>query len=193
VSEPLAEIAVKTLDLVEWYSRPGAAMLPGRSGPSGARTFPGPRMPLRVGVLDTKVKLGRDTLRWEDALRAADQDEPTPNRNPARSLAWCAERLSKWPESNRPEWFEEIVTEIKGHHSHIEVVIGNRPEPLRTGLRCPFCASQLIIKLDQGLILCRDHGCRCAAEDCPCFRGKGHSWDKAEWPRLGLLLDTPKE
>lgn len=192
MSDPIAEISVLILDLSEWYHRLSASLVPIRTVGNGGRSVPGPRMPLRVDVLDTKIALAHDTLRWEDALREADQDETKPNMSPTRSLAWCAVRLRTWPESNRPAWFEEIVSDIKAHHSHIEVVIGNRPEPLRTGLRCPFCSGQLIIKLDQGLIVCRNRGCRCAAEDCACFKGRGHSWEKAEWQHLGLMIDTPK-
>jgi hypothetical protein len=142
-------------------------------------------------VLDAILDIRSGTLMWEAELRFVLNQSATPNSNAERSLFWVADAIEKWPTDNRTPLIEEISYTVAKRHYQVRILLGLEQRPLAARLKCPYCAKSLVIKLDQGLLLCRNRACRCAAEECACFGGKGHSWAETEWPRLGLMLDTP--
>jgi hypothetical protein len=142
-------------------------------------------------VLDAILDIRTDTLLWEAELRFELNQPAVPNTQAERSLYWVADTIEKWPTDNRTKLIEEIGYSTGKRHYQVKILLGLEQRPLSARLRCPYCTKSLVIKLDQGLLLCRNHGCRCAADDCACVNGKGHSWSETEWPRLGLMLDTP--
>ena len=193
VSEkPLIETAQELRDVATWYKDLSAELTPGRTGERSSRSVPGPRLPLRVDVLDAIVSIRTDTLMWEAELRLERDQGATPNNDTERSLFWVADTIESWPTANRTRLIEEISHSMSKRHTQIKILLGLEQRPLTARLRCPHCEKNLVIKLDQGLLLCRNHNCRCAVEDCDCTRGKGHAWNEKEWPRLGLMLDTPR-
>lgn len=191
--KPSIETAQQLRDLATWYGSLSAQLEPGRTGERTSRSVPGPRLPVRVDVLDAIVGIRSDTLMWELELRKVRHKEATPNSDPQRSLFWVADIVEKWPIDNPMSLIDEIGNSAAKRHTQVKILLGLEQRPLTARLKCPHCNKSLVIKLDQGLLLCRNHHCRCAVEDCDCTRGKGHSWTEADWPRLGLMLDTPKE
>ena len=189
--KPLIETAQQLRDLAAWYKDLSAELEPGRTGERTSRSMPGPRLPLRVDVLDAILDIRTDTLLWEAELRFELNQPAVPNTQAERSLYWVADTIEKWPTDNRTKLIEEIGYSTGKRHYQVKILLGLEQRPLSARLRCPYCTKSLVIKLDQGLLLCRNHGCRCAADDCACVNGKGHSWSETEWPRLGLMLDTP--
>jgi hypothetical protein len=189
--KPFIETAQQLRDLATWYKELSAELEPGRTGERTTRSMPGPRLPLRVDVLDTILDIRTDTLLWEAELRFELNQPAVPNTQAERSLYWVADTIEKWPTDNRTKLIEEIGYSTGKRHYQVKILLGLEQRPLSARLRCPYCTKSLVLKLDQGLLLCRNHGCRCAAEDCACVNGKGHSWNETEWPRLGLMLDTP--
>lgn len=189
--KPLIETAQELRDIATWYKDLSAELTPGRTGERTSRSIPGPRLPVRVDVLDAIVDIRSDTLMWEAELRLERDQGAVPNNDTTRSLYWVAETVEKWPTSNRTHLIEEISFSTSKRHTQIKILLGLEQRPLTARLRCPHCEKNLVIKLDQGLLLCRNHGCRCAVEDCDCTRGRGHAWTEKDWPRLGLMLDTP--
>ena len=189
--KPLIETAQELRDIATWYKDLSAELTPGRTGERTSRSVPGPRLPVRVDVLDAIVDIRSDTLSWEAELRLERDQGAIPNNDTTRSLFWVAETVEKWPSSNRTQLIEEISYSAGKRHTQIKILLGLEQRPLTARLRCPHCEKNLVIKLDQGLLLCRNHGCRCAVEDCDCTRGRGHAWTEKDWPRLGLMLDTP--
>ena len=189
--KPLIETAQQLRDLAAWYKDLSAELEPGRTGERTTRSMPGPRLPLRVDVLDAILDIRTDTLLWEAELRFELNQPAVPNTQAERSLYWVADTIEKWPTDNRTKLIEEIGYSTGKRHYQVKILLGLEQRPLSARLRCPYCTKSLVIKLDQGLLLCRNHGCRCAADDCACVNGKGHSWSETEWPRLGLMLDTP--
>lgn len=193
MSEYLIETVQQLRDLATWYPSLSEELQPGRTGERTSRSVPGPRLPLRVDVLDTIVDMRNDTILIEGEMRLTLGQEATPNGDAVRSLFWVAETLEGWPVDNRPEWLEAFIDKTHGRHTQVKILLGLEQRPLTARLRCPYCTQSLVIKLDQGLLLCRNRQCRCAAEDCNCTHGKGHSWKETDWPRLGLMLDTPSD
>lgn len=191
--KPLIEIAQELRDLATWYKDLSAELEPGRTGERTTRSMPGPRLPLRVDVLDAILDIRTDTLMWEAELRLETDQSAVPNTSAERSLFWVADTLEKWPHDRDMALIEEIGFTTGRRHTQVKILLGLEQRPLSARLRCPYCTKSLVIKLDQGLLLCRNHGCRCAAEDCACANGRGHTWNEKEWPRLGLMLDTPTE
>jgi hypothetical protein len=191
--KPLIEIAQELRDLATWYKDLSAELEPGRTGERTSRSMPGPRLPLRVDVLDAILDIRTDTLIWEAELRLKTDQVAVPNTNTERSLFWVADALEKWPTDNRTELIEEIGFSTGRRHTQVKILLGLEQRPLSARLRCPYCTKSLVIKLDQGLLLCRNRACRCAVDTCMCYSGRGHSWTETEWPRLGLMLDTPSE
>ena len=189
--KPLIETAQQLRDLAAWHKDLSAELEPGRTGERTTRSMPGPRLPLRVDVLDAILDIRTDTLLWEAELRFELNQPAVPNTQAERSLYWVADTIEKWPTDNRTKLIEEIGYSTGKRHYQVKILLGLEQRPLSARLRCPYCTKSLVIKLDQGLLLCRNHGCRCAADDCACVNGKGHSWSETEWPRLGLMLDTP--
>ena len=189
--KPLVETAQQLRDLAAWYKDLSAELEPGRTGERTTRSMPGPRLPLRVDVLDAILDIRTDTLLWEAELRFELNQPAVPNTQAERSLYWVADTIEKWPTDNRTKLIEEIGYSTGKRHYQVKILLGLEQRPLSARLRCPYCTKSLVLKLDQGLLLCRNHGCRCAADDCACVNGKGHSWSETEWPRLGLMLDTP--
>jgi hypothetical protein len=189
--KPLIETAQQLRDLAAWYKDLSAELEPGRTGERTSRSMPGPRLPLRVDVLDAILDIRTDTLLWEAELRFELNQPAVPNTQAERSLFWVADMIEKWPTDNRTKLIEEIGYSTGKRHYQVKILLGLEQRPLSARLRCPYCTKSLVLKLDQGLLLCRNHGCRCAADDCACVNGKGHSWSETEWPRLGLMLDTP--
>ncbi len=189
--KPLIETALELRDIATWYAQLGVELEPGRTGERTSRSVPGPRLPVRVDVLDAILGIRTDTLVWEAELRLEKGLGATPNSDTVRSLFWVADTVQQWSESNRIKVIEEISRSTAKRHTQVKILLGLEQRPLTARLRCPYCAKSLVIKLDQGLLLCRNHNCRCAAEDCDCAREKGHAWTEKEWPRLGLMLDTP--
>jgi hypothetical protein len=189
--KPLIETAQQLRDLAAWYKDLSAELEPGRTGERTSRSMPGPRLPLRVDVLDAILDIRTDTLLWEAELRFELNQPAVPNTQAVRSLYWVADTIEKWPTDNRTKLIEEIGYSTGKRHYQVKILLGLEQRPLSARLRCPYCTKSLVLKLDQGLLLCRNHGCRCAADDCACVNGKGHSWSETEWPRLGLMLDTP--
>ena len=189
--KPLIETAQELRDLATWYKDLSAELEPGRTGERTSRSMPGPRLPLRVDVLDAILDIRTDTLMWEAELRFETDKSAVPNTNAERSLFWVADAIEKWPTDNRTELIEEVSFSTSRRHSQVKILIGLEQRPLSARLRCPYCTKSLVIKLDQGLLLCRNHACRCAVDSCVCNSGRGHSWVESEWPRLGLMLDTP--
>lgn len=189
--KPFIETAQQLRDLATWYKELSAELEPGRTGERTTRSMPGPRLPLRVDVLDAILDIRTDTLLWEAELRFELSQPAVPNTQAERSLFWVADAIEKWPTDNRTKLIEEIGYSTGKRHYQVRILLGLEQRPLSARLRCPYCTKSLVLKLDQGLLLCRNHGCRCAAEDCACAKGKGHSWSETEWPRLGLMLDTP--
>jgi hypothetical protein len=189
--KPFIETAQQLRDLATWYKELSAELEPGRTGERTTRSMPGPRLPLRVDVLDAILDIRTDTLLWEAELRFELNQPAVPNTQAERSLYWVADTIEKWPTDNRTKLIEEIGYSTGRRHYQVKILLGLEQRPLSARLRCPYCTKSLVLKLDQGLLLCRNHGCRCAAEDCACVNGKGHSWNETEWPRLGLMLDTP--
>lgn len=180
-------------DIAQWYHKLAGEMTPGRTGERTARSVPGPRLPLRVDVLDASVAIHSDTIVWEIFLRAETNQPTIPNGDTVRSLFWVADALEKWPDDKRPRWLTSLVETVSSRHTQIKILLGLEQRPLTARLKCPYCEQRLVIKLDQGLLLCRNRTCRCAAEDCACANGKGHLWKETDWPRLGLMLDTPSD
>lgn len=180
-------------DLAQWYDKLADELVPGRTGERTSRSVPGPRLPLRVDVLDTSVAIHSDTIVWEIFIRGATNQETIPDGNTVRSLFWVADALEKWPDDNRPKWLLSLVETVSSRHTQVKILLGMEQRPLTARLKCPYCVQRLVIKLDQGLLLCRNRACRCAATDCSCNHGKGHAWKETDWPRLGLMLDTPSE
>jgi hypothetical protein len=189
--KPFIETAQQLRDLATWYKELSAELEPGRTGERTTRSMPGPRLPLRVDVLDAILDIRTDTLLWEAELRFELNQPAVPNTQAERSLYWVADTIEKWPTDNRTKLIEEIGYSTGRRHYQVKILLGLEQRPLSARLRCPYCTKSLVLKLDQGLLLCRNHDCRCAAEDCACVNGKGHSWNETEWPRLGLMLDTP--
>lgn len=189
--KPFIETAQQLRDLATWYKELSAELEPGRTGERTTRSMPGPRLPLRVDVLDAILDIRTDTLLWEAELRFELNQPAVPNTQAERSLYWVADTIEKWPTDNRTKLIEEIGHSTGKRHYQVKILLGLEQRPLSARLRCPYCTKSLVLKLDQGLLLCRNHGCKCAAEDCACVNGKGHSWNETEWPRLGLMLDTP--
>jgi len=190
--KPLIETAQELRDLATRYKELSTELEPGRTGERTSRSMPGPRLPLRVDVLDAILDIRTDTLLWEAELRLELNQGAVKNTDVERSLFWVADAIEKWPTDNRTKLIEEISYSTAKRHTQVRILLGLEQRPLTARLRCPYCEKSLVIKLDQGLLLCRNHGCRCAAEDCACVNGKGHAWNETEWPRLGLMLDTPK-
>ena len=180
-------------DIAQWYDKLNDELAPGRTGERTSRSVPGPRLPLRVDVLDTMVAIQSDTIVWEIFLRAELNQPTIPNGNATRSMFWVADALEKWPDDNRPKWLMAMVETVSSRHTQVKILLGMEQRPLTARLKCPYCIQRLVIKLDQGLLLCRNRNCRCAATDCSCNNGKGHAWKETDWPRLGLMLDTPSE
>jgi hypothetical protein len=189
----LIETCQELRDLAQWFDKLSHELSPGRTGERTARSVPGPRLPLRVDVLDTIIAIQSDTIVWEVFIRGLTNQPGIPNGDTVRSLFWVADALEKWPADNRPKWLESLIDTVSGRHTQVKILLGLEQRPLTARLKCPYCTHSLVIKLDQGLLLCRNRGCRCAAEDCACSTGKGHSWKETDWPRLGLMLDTPSE
>lgn len=189
----LIETCQELRDIAQWYGKLSTELQPGRSGERTTRTVPGPRLPLRVDVLDTIMAIQGDTIAWEVFLRVETNQPSIPNGDAVRSLFWVADALEKWPDDNLPKWLESLVETVAGRHTQVKILLGLEQRPLTARLKCPYCSHSLVIKLDQGLLLCRNRACRCAAEDCVCANGKGHTWKETEWPRLGLMLDTPSD
>jgi len=189
--KPLIETARELRDLATWYNDLSSELEPGRTGERTTRSVPGPRLPVRVDVLDAIVDIRNGTLMWETKLRSVSNQTATPNASAERSLFWVAEAIEKWPTDNRTPLIEEISYTVARHHYQVRVILGLEQKPLNARLKCPHCAKSLIVKLDRGLLICRNRSCRCAVVECVCFNGKGHSWAETEWPRLGLMLDTP--
>lgn len=189
--KPLIETAQELRDIATWYKDLGTELTPGRTGERTSRSVPGPRLPVRVDVLDAILDTRNDTLAWEAELRLLRDQPVTPSNDPERSLYWVADTIEGWPTTNRTKLIEEISNSVSKRHTQIKILLGLEQRPLTARLRCPHCTKNLVIKLDQGLLLCRNHGCRCAVEDCECTRGRGHAWSEKDWPRLGLMLDTP--
>ena len=189
----LIETCQELRDIAQWYHKLNHELQPGRSGERTTRSVPGPRLPLRVDVLDTMVAIQSDTIGWEVFLRVETNQPGIPNGDTVRSLFWVADALEKWPADSRPKWLESLVDTVSGRHTQVKILLGLEQRPLTARLKCPYCEQRLVIKLDQGLLLCRNRACRCAAEDCPCANGKGHLWKETDWPRLGLMLDTPSD
>jgi hypothetical protein len=190
VSEiPLIETAQQLRDLSARWKALNASLDPGRTGERTHNHIPGPKLPLRVDVLDTILQIRLDALRWVAnlrSIRAKGQLSP----NTESSLIWLADQLASWPQDNRTDLIEEICDQTAKHSTQVKILLGIEQRPVTARLRCPYCGRNLTIKPDQGFILCRNHDCRCAAEDCACVRGKGHGWPESDWPRLGLILDT---
>jgi hypothetical protein len=182
-------------DLAQWYDKLEFELTPGRTGERTSRSVPGPRLPLRVDVLDALIEIQGDTISWETFLRAETRQPVIPNGDAVRSLNWVADALERWPANNRPKWLDSLVVTAGRRHTQVKILLGLEQRPLTVRLRCPYCNHSLVIKLDQGLLLCRSHHCRCATEDCACRTGRGHSWKESEWRHLGLMLalDTPAE
>ena len=178
-------------DIAQWYDKLGLELTPGRTGERTTRSVPGPRLPLRVDVLDAIIEIQSDTIAWETFLRVETSQPGIPNGDAVRSLNWVADALEKWPDDNRPKWLQSLVITTSRRHTQVKILLGLEQRPLTARLRCPYCTHSLVIKLDQGLLLCRNHRCRCATEDCSCHHGRGHSWKETEWRHLGLMLDTP--
>ena len=189
--KPLIETAQELRDLATWYDQLGVELEPGRTGERTSRSVPGPRLPVRVDVLDAILGIRSAILAWEIELRLEKGQGAVPNSDPVRSLFWVADTIESWPTSNRTKLIEEISLSIAKRHTQVKILLGLEQRPLTARLRCPHCAKSLVIKLDQGLLLCRNHNCRCAVEDCNCTKGRGHAWTQKEWPLLGLMLDTP--
>ena len=189
--KPLIETAQELRDLATWYDQLEVELEPGRTGERTSRSVPGPRLPVRVDVLDAILGIRSDTLAWEIELRFERNQGLVPNSDPVRSLFWVSDAVESWPSSNRTKLIEEISYSTAKRHTQVRILLGLEQRPLTARLRCPHCAKSLVIKLDQGLLLCRNHSCRCAVEDCNCTKGRGHAWTETEWPRLGLMLDTP--
>lgn len=192
-NKPLIETAQELRDLATWYKDLSAELEPGRTGERTTRSMPGPRLPLRVDVLDAILDIRTDTLLWEAELRFETDRTAVPNANAERSLFWVADTIEKWPHDREIPLIEEIGFSTGRRHTQVKILLGLEQRPLSARLRCPYCTKSLVIKLDQGLLLCRNRDCRCAVEECKCAMQKGHSWDEKEWPRLGLMLDTPTE
>lgn len=191
--KPLIETAQELRDLATWYKDLSAELEPGRTGERTSRSMPGPRLPLRVDVLDAILDIRTDTLLWEAELRHLRDQGGVPNTNAERSLYWVADTIEKWPHDSQTELIAEIGFSTGRRHSQVKILLGLEQRPLSARLRCPYCTKSLVIKLDQGLLLCRNRACRCAVDSCVCNSGRGHSWTETEWPRLGLMLDTPIE
>ncbi len=189
--KPFIWTAQELRDIANWYRQLGVELEPGRSGERTTRSVPGPRLPVRVDVLDAVLGIRNDTLAWEAELRLEKGLGAAPNSDTVRSLLWVANLIEGWSESNRTKLISEIGYLATKRHTQVKILLGLEQRPLTARLRCPYCAKSLVIKLDQGLLLCRNRHCRCAAEDCDCTKEKGHSWTEKEWPRLGLMLDTP--
>lgn len=190
--KPLIETAQELRDIATWYKKLSAELEPGRVGERTNRSRPGPKLPVRVDVLDAILDIRNDTLAWETKLRHERGMEAIPNNDTERSLFWVADVVEKWPKDNQTKLIEEIGHSTGSRHTQVKILLGLEQKPLTARLRCPYCDKSLVIKLDQGLLLCRNRGCRCAVEECECTIGKGHGWTERDWPRLGLMLDTPK-
>lgn len=189
--KPLIETAQELRDLATWYKALGRELTPGRTGERTSRSVPGPRLPVRVDVLDAVLDIRNDTLAWEAEIRQIRGKGVTPDSDTERSLFWVADAVEDWPTTNRTKLIEEISYSTAKRHTQVKILLGLEQRPLTARLRCPHCTKNLVIKLDQGLLLCRNHNCRCAVDDCDCRKGRGHAWSEKDWPRLGLMLDTP--
>ncbi len=152
----LIETCQELRDIAQWYHKLNHELQPGRSGERTTRSVPGPRLPLRVDVLDTMVAIQSDTISWEVFLRVETNQPGIPNGDPVRSLFWVADALEKWPADKRPKWLELLVDTVSGRHTQVKILLGLEQRPLTARLKCPYCEQRLVIKLDQGLLLCRN-------------------------------------
>jgi hypothetical protein len=84
--KPLIEIAQQLRDLATWLKDLSAELEPGRTGERTTRSMPGPRLPLRVDVLDAILDIRTDTLLWEAELRFELKQPAVPNTQAERSL-----------------------------------------------------------------------------------------------------------
>ncbi|CAB4177862.1 hypothetical protein UFOVP1462_4 [uncultured Caudovirales phage] len=191
--KPLIEIAQELRDIAKWLKDLSTELTPGRTGERSSRSVAGPRLPVRVDVLDAILGVRNDTLAWEIELRLKRNQEAAPNSDVERSIYWVADTIEKWPTDNRTALIEEIGYSTATRHTQIKILLGLEQRPLTARLRCPHCDKNLVIKLDRGLLLCRNHHCRCVVDECECAKGRGHAWGESDWPRLGLMLDTPRE
>lgn len=188
---PLIELAVMVRDLSEYHLKLRNALRPLTTAERSGKSHPGPRLPVRVDALDALVTLERSAVAWFLELRdETDGYGPSTTRE---LLEWLDRRLTHWPTSKRPDWFEAIMHQIEVSHAHAQTVLDIVPKPLSTRLACPHCGKGITIWPGQGVISCRNRHCRCASEDCGCQRGHGHRWPEREWRMLGLLMEQPKE
>lgn len=192
-------VRVMLCDLHDWYPNLNQELIPSAGSRDGvtSQNPPGPKLPLRVDVLDLMIGLQNDALRWETNARVALVFNMAPDRNVQRAINWLNDAL----ESLEPELVEKFEREISNYHHQISVLIGKKDKPPQIGkIECPYCSKNLVIMLNQGVITCRNRECRCSAQDCRCQNGKGHSWSQTEWLHLGRMIsvldslknDTPK-
>lgn len=186
---PLIETAQQLRDLSTRWKALNAALDPGRTGERTASRVPGPKLPLRVDVLDTILSIRLDVIGWQAHLRDLGK-ENIDYAGIDQAMLWLADQVERWPKDNRTWLVEEICSKVAQYNTQVRILLGIDQRPLTARLRCPYCNRNLIIKPEQGYIFCRNHDCRCAAVDCDCTKGKGHGWPESDWPRLGLILDT---
>ena len=138
--KPLIETAQQLRDLATWYKDLGVELTPGRTGERSTRSIPGPRLPVRVDVLDTILDIRSDTLAWEAELRLGLNQGAVTNSDTERSLYWVADAVEKWPTDNRTKLIEEISYSTSKRHSQVKILLGLEQRPLTARLRCPHCA-----------------------------------------------------
>ncbi|CAB4215028.1 hypothetical protein UFOVP1616_37 [uncultured Caudovirales phage] len=189
MSEPSPfEVSVKVKDLAEYHARLRKALMPDRSGGRSGHSAPGPRLPVRVDVLDVLLSLEQLTLVWFVSVVGT---KPTARTPDVQSMLLAIEdELRVWPVDERPEWFASMLHQIATHHDRIQMVLDVTQKPMVVRLPCPFCRRYLTVHRDRGVISCHNFNCRCGVEDCGCVHGRGHKWKEAEWPMLGLLIGT---
>lgn len=182
-------VRVMLSDLHDWYPRLSVELVPSSGASDGVKATnpPGPKLPLRVDVMDLILELQQDALRWEKVARVALGFNVAPDRNVGRAIDWLGEAL----ETLDADMVRHFENDISRYHHQISILIGKKDKPPQIDeIKCPYCNKRLVIMLGQGLIMCRNRLCRCSGIDCNCQYGKGHSWPQTEWLLLGRMISV---
>lgn len=184
-------VGVMLTDLKVWYPSLNRELHPSSGvGRAGISTPPGPRLPLRVDVLDLIIGLQNDSLEWERKSRQALGFNSAGDRNVVRSLGWTITALHEIARADY-DLVEKVENEAAHYHTQIRILTGLVEKPMNlTQMVCPHCTGRLQVHLSAMTIKCVNRKCKCAVETCPCQKGRGHSWAKEEWKLLGLMIST---
>ena len=124
----LIETCQELRDLAQWFDKLSHELSPGRTGERTARSVPGPRLPLRVDVLDTIIAIQSDTIVWEVFIRGlTDQPGRLTMGDPAGEIIRIA----------GDEGAEMIVLGTHGRTGMSRLLMGSVAEAIVRRAPCP--------------------------------------------------------